>query len=352
MRNNRKVCDLMNEPKISIIIPVYNGERFIGTCVENILAQNYDNVEICFVIDHKTTDGTFDRVKEQMELHSNINYITQNDNGRLGFARNIGIENTTGKYIWFLDVDDRPFPTYIQDLVRIMEDTSSDMTFCNFYSSTTYEFPELKGEYTVITMDRLDALKYRASGKLPVTSWSMIYRRDLLIDNDLRFKSGLAEDLDFTYRALDASKTVSYYNKPLYLYYQNPTSICNAGNENKRASEELDVYKKLFEYFEKNDPEFYPYFKDKAILSSMRCMGHFDKKEFMNFYRNGWVRKMFIEMKKNRPFAETFIFRHMPRLYHYVVSRGLKKIYQNSMFDNNVSTSSSKRWFNKHFKNI
>lgn len=343
---------MSDAPVISIIVPVYNGGKFIDTCVKNLDDQNFADMEICFVIDQKTKDDTVEKVKEQMKTHQNIQYVIQTDNGRLGFARNIGVEATSGKYIWFLDVDDRPFPTYVSEIIKIMEDTDSDMTFCNFYSSSTMEFPDIKGEFTVVTMDRLDALKYRASGKLPVTSWSMVYKRELITGNSLKFKSGLAEDVDFTYRALDASKRVSYYNKPLYLYYQNPNSICNSESENKRAYAELEVYENLFKHFEETDPEFYPYFKDKAIISSMRCMAHFDREEFLKNYRTNWVRKMLIDMKKNSPFAETFIFKHFPRLYHKIVKSGMKKVYTNTMFDNSQSESHFKKWFKEHFQNL
>ena len=341
-----------NIPVISIIIPVYNGEGFIASCMDNIRDQNFEDLEILFVIDHKTADDTVGAVKKAMDSDPKVKYIIQEDDGRLGFARNLGFDNTTGKYVWFLDVDDRPYPTFIEEMTDIMEETSSDITFCNFYSSKGSEFPEMNGDYSVVTMDRESALKSRASGKLPVTSWSMVFRRDLIKDNNLKFKSGLAEDVDYVYRALNVCKKVSYYNKPLYLYRFNPNSICNAESSNKRATEELNVYRNLLDFFKENDPDFYPFFEDKAIISLMRCMGHFDKKTFLDEYRNGWVRKMLIEMNKNKPFAETFIFKHFPRLYYFIVSRGLKAVYKETLFDDSVSGSMFKRWFNKKYKNI
>jgi glycosyltransferase involved in cell wall biosynthesis len=339
-------------PVISIIIPVFNGAPFVTSCIENLHHQNYEEMEIVFVIDHKTTDNTIEIVKGLMESDSRIRFIIQDDNGRLGFARNLGFENSIGRYVWFLDVDDCPHPSFIKEMVGIMDETSSDITFCNFYSSKNADFPKMNGDYSVITLERRDALRYRASGKLPVTSWSMVFRRELIENNGLKFKSGLAEDLDYVYRALNVCKKVSYYNKPLYLYRFNPNSICNGESGNRRASEELSVYQNLLDFFRNNDSDFYPYFKDKAILSSMRCMVHFDKKSFLDEYKKGWVRGMLIEMKKNKPFAETFIFKHFPRLYYSIVSRGMKAVFKETMFDNNVSCSFFKRWFNRNFKNI
>ena len=342
----------MDEPKVSVIIPVFNGAPFIDSCIDNLQKQEYENMEICFVIDHKTSDGTQEAVEKRMDSDSRIKFIIQNDDGRLGFARNLGFSETDGDYVWFLDVDDLPYLTYIREMIGISEENSSDITFCNFYSSKTLEFPKMDNEYSVITLDRDDALRYRASGKLPVTSWSMVFRRKLIGDNNLKFKSGLAEDLDFVYRALNVCDRISYYNKPLYLYYFNPNSICHAESGNRRAREELNVYSALLDFFKENNPGFYDYFKDKAILSSMRCMVHFDKPSFLEEYRSGWVRKTVIEMKKKKPFAEVFVFRHFPRLYYFIVGRGMLAVYKDTMFDNSVSDSSFKRWFNRKFKNI
>ena len=346
------MTEISKEPMISIIIPVFNGADFVASCVDNIRDQDYEDLEILFIIDHKTSDGTVEAVERVMESNPNVRYIIQEDDGRLGFARNLGFDETTGKYVWFLDVDDRPYPTFVKEMTDIMERTSSDITFCNFYSSKKSEFPEMNGEYSVVTMEREDALRSRASGKLPVTSWSMVFRREMIKNNCLKFKSGLAEDVDYVYRALHVCKKASYYNKPLYLYRFNPNSICNAESGNKRAMEELNVYRNLLDFFETNDADFYPFFKDKAIISLMRCMAHFDKKTFLQEYRNGWVRKMLIEMGKNKPFAETFIFKHFPRLYYFIVSRGMRAVYKETLFDDSVSASMFKRWFNKKYKNI
>ncbi|MBO4551612.1 MAG: glycosyltransferase [Candidatus Methanomethylophilaceae archaeon] len=339
-------------PKISIIVPVFNGEKYIYSCIDGVVAQDFDDFELCFVIDHKTHDNSEEMVKKRMEEDGRIRYIIQEDDGRLGFARNLGVQNTTGEYIWFLDVDDVPFPTFIKDMTSIMDETSSDMVFCNFFSSSNRIVPEFTGDYSNTVMDRVGALKARASGKLPVTSWSMVYRRSLIVDNDLKFKSGLAEDLDFTYRALDVSSKVTYTNKPEYLYYQNPNSICNSENENKRADEELAVYKSLFDHFKEKDSEFYDYFVDRAIISVMRCMSHYDKRTFLQNYKCNWVRPMLIDMKKSSPFAETFIFKHFPRMYHLIVKTGMKKVYKENLFDNSTSSSTFKRWFKKKYQDL
>ena len=343
---------MTDTPKISIIVPIFNGGNYVDSCLDGVENQDFQDYEVCFVIDHKTADDSVKRVEKRMESNPRVRYAIQNDNGRLGFARNIGVDSTSGEYIWFLDVDDVPFPTYIKDMIGILDSTSSDIAICNFFSTSTRIVPEFDCEFSVTTMDREGALKARATGKLPVTSWSMVYRRDLILNNNLRFKSGLAEDLDFTYRALDAASKVSYTNKPLYLYYQNPNSICNSESENKRADEELNVYKALFDHFQEKDKEFYEFFIDKAILSVMRCMSHYDKKHFMENYRNGWVRPMLKEMNKSSPFMETFIFKHFPRMYHLIVKTGMKRMYKENLFDNSISSSTFKRWFKKKYQDL
>ena len=118
---------MTDTPKISIIVPIFNGGNYVDSCLDGIENQDFQDYEVCFVIDHKTADDSVKRVEKRMESNPRVRYAIQNDNGRLGFARNIGVDSTSGEYIWFLDVDDVPFPTYIKDMIGILDSTSSDI---------------------------------------------------------------------------------------------------------------------------------------------------------------------------------------------------------------------------------
>ena len=104
----------MNEPLISIIIPIYNGEKYIDKCLSNVVAQTYKNLEILCVI-NGTTDSSEEKVREWMQKDERIRILVT-DVADLGHASNLGIENTTGPYLSFVDVDDWVEPEYIEKL--------------------------------------------------------------------------------------------------------------------------------------------------------------------------------------------------------------------------------------------
>ena len=104
----------MNEPLISIIIPIYNGEKYIDKCLSNVVAQTYKNLEILCVI-NGTTDSSEEKVREWMQKDERIRILVT-DVADLGHASNLGIENTTGPYLSFVDVDDWVEHEYIEKL--------------------------------------------------------------------------------------------------------------------------------------------------------------------------------------------------------------------------------------------
>ena len=110
---------MMNNPKISVIIPVYNGEKYIEEAIESILAQTYKNVEL-IVINDGSTDKSFEKIKPYLTLQ-HIRYIEQKNKGTAA-ARNAGIRNSSGEYIAFLDHDDLWLPYKLEHQVEYMRE--------------------------------------------------------------------------------------------------------------------------------------------------------------------------------------------------------------------------------------
>ncbi len=284
-----------------------------------------------------------------------IKTVIQNDEGRLGSARNIGIDSTSGEIIWFLDVDDRPASDFLIKMTKILDETNSDIVFCNFYFSDSREFPDFSGlRFKVRTMSRQEALRFRCEERLPVTAWSKIYRRSLITDHHLRYKTDLAEDVDFTYRSIAAADRISYYNEPLYLYYQNAGSICNSNQNNRRGLAEVEVYKQLFADFKTEQPEFYDFFVDRALTTVTRSMVHMDYPMFRKQYDKNWVKSLVLECNKKNPFFEMVLFRHIPYLYYHLAHFVMKHFYykNNKPWDLTISEAHGDKFFSRHFKNI
>lgn len=160
---------------LSIIIPVYNGERYIENCINSIINECNENIEI-IVINDGSTDSTYD-ILQKISKENKLLKIFNNKNRGVSYSRNYGIKKATGKYIIFLDADD-----YLSnDWTKIMDILEND--YFDYLLVGNTEFPkELnKQEYLLYTIG-LKNIGYYFS-----TPWSKVYRRDFLIKNNIYF---------------------------------------------------------------------------------------------------------------------------------------------------------------------
>lgn len=118
------------KPKISVIIPVYNGELYIERCLESILNQSLKDIQI-IVVDDGSEDGTLNVVKKHMSTASNIEFLHLSQNKGTGFARNIGLKHATGEYIAFLDADDWMDTNGYLEMTTALDSSGSNIGVCN-----------------------------------------------------------------------------------------------------------------------------------------------------------------------------------------------------------------------------
>ena len=121
----------MNNEMVSIIMPVYNGERYIGTSIESVLSQTYLNWEL-LIINDNSNDKTKQIVKGYQKKDSRIKIYNLKTNNGVANARNIGIENSRGKYIAFLDSDDIWLPKKLEEQLKFIDQPNVAMVFSNF----------------------------------------------------------------------------------------------------------------------------------------------------------------------------------------------------------------------------
>lgn len=130
--------------KISVIIPMYNAERFIGQCLLSVMNQTYPHLEI-IVIDDDSSDGGWKICSELMEKDSRICLVRQEHRG-ISRTRNHGLELSTGEYIFFLDSDDAIHPLLLEELLNQVEKQHADMAFCNFIRVESREMDDVFGK--------------------------------------------------------------------------------------------------------------------------------------------------------------------------------------------------------------
>ena len=223
--------------KLSIIIPMYNAEKYIGICLDSILNSNLSKADYEIVI---VNDGSKDKspeiAKTYASQYSNIIYLSQENQGQ-STARNNGIKNCKGEYVWFVDADDaieRDLLTILKllsenpniDILGIqLKDVNEDYSFVN-YSCTQPTLPHNK----VILGREAILLGYN-----PSSVCALITRRDLIIKNNLYFVVGIThQDVELSYRLVSHANKILFSELKPYIYIQHPSSVRHIPNPTKR----------------------------------------------------------------------------------------------------------------------
>lgn len=213
-------------PLISIIVPIYNVEKYIRTCIESILAQTYRNVEVIIVNDG-STDQSLAVISDLICSHHNVKVINQKNQG-VSVARNTGIDVATGKYIIFVDPDDKIMPGFVSSLYQIADKTGADIVRGSFRDFNGNIPKGWVPDFNVPTNCGTIVLDQFLSSNISFAVWSSIYRLDFINSNHIRFTPGIIffEDGEFTIRAYMLAKLVATSPEPNYAYRINrPGSI-------------------------------------------------------------------------------------------------------------------------------
>lgn len=213
----------MND-KISVIVPVYNVEKYIEECAKSILRQTYKNLEIIFVNDGSTDNSTY-LLKNIINDDDRCIIVDQN-NGGLSSARNTGLKMSSGEYITFIDSDDFLRDTYIEELYMCLVENKADLSIGGF----TYYYENSDAYRKTITVndgqiDRISCAEaidrmYSFQNKYNVsfvTAWGKLYRKNLF--ENICFPEGKTYEDEFTtYKLYLNSGSIVYVNKELYVY--------------------------------------------------------------------------------------------------------------------------------------
>ncbi|SDH92205.1 Glycosyltransferase involved in cell wall bisynthesis [Pseudobutyrivibrio sp. 49] len=255
----------MTNPRISIIIPVYNVEHLLKRCIESVLSQSYKNFEVICVEDC-STDNSLEILYECAELDSRIKIVRNKQNLGLSGSRNVGLSLAQGEYVWFIDSDDFILDEgCLEKAVNHLERPDS-IDVLMFECEQVYENERLENEYSRIKLNKgFDYSKVQSGKKLfaelienddfvPCV-WGIIYKRRLLMDNKLFFKNIIHEDTEHTPRVLYYAKKVKCINDRYYGYFRREGSISVSVNYAKRLAARLTVYRSLTELNRESDNE-------------------------------------------------------------------------------------------------
>ena len=228
---------------ISVIINVYNGEKFINKCLDCIINQTYKNLEI-LVINDGSTDNTLSIIKEYKDKR--IKVITTENKG-LSLSRNVGIDNAKGKYLYFIDVDDFIELDTIEYLYNLIKKYNVDISTCKCVDIYDYNFKIRNKKEKIKVIDSREMLKkILLSTNRTVTIWNKLYKKELF--NNLKFENRLMDDLSITHKLAIRSNMIIYSNQIKYYYLRHKNAT--TAKEIKDIERSIDYYKMTIERYD------------------------------------------------------------------------------------------------------
>jgi len=209
---------------LSIIVPVYNAERYLEECLRSLFVQDIpvDAYEV-IAVDNGSRDGSAAIIKQLQNEYTNLRLVTLVENQLPSGARNAGMDAAKGKYLMFVDSDDYLYPNVLQSLVDAIE--KDDLDFVHFDADLLVDNKIVKGLRTdsAVVLSGVDY--YHLNPCYKEVSWSKIYRRSFIEKNHLRCVKGLLyEDDEFSYRLYSLASHVKHINIVPYVFRQHANS--------------------------------------------------------------------------------------------------------------------------------
>lgn len=228
----------MSKPLVSVIIPVFNGEKHLQRCLDSIYAQTSQSYEI-IIINDGSTDKTLDIIKENQQTHPEVTLVDQPNKGQ-GVARNHGLELSRGDYVLFIDADDFIDTRAIELTTGRIEQDRTDLVHFGWKYSDEPEGPE--GQFIIPRVTPYEKKEILVDGECDMLlgmthyfSTNNLYRKSFLIDNNIRFGIGsLYEDNVFVTLVANRARRVSIITERLYVIVRNRTSTTQTGYSDNR----------------------------------------------------------------------------------------------------------------------
>lgn len=240
-------------PKLSIIVPVYNAEKYLNKCIKSILNQKINDFELILINDG-STDCSGEICESYAEIDDRIKVIHKENAGQAA-ARNLGIKLSKGDYIGFIDSDDWIHTDMYSILLKHVDVYQSDIVACNFYvmqkDGTFKKYSQYSGN---MELDKDSAMnEIYTNNMLSFSPCNKIYKRSLF--DKLLFTEGIIlEDKDISYKLIFKSSKISYVGQPLYYYRYNECSTLRSAFTLKRL-DEYKVSNDMYQFYLVHYPE-------------------------------------------------------------------------------------------------
>ena len=255
---------MLTKPKISVIIPVYNVEKWLNKCVDSILSQSYENFEVILVNDG-STDKSKDICDQYLKEDNRVKVFDILNSGQ-SVARNIGLKEAKGDYILFIDSDDYiSDKAIIEKFINILDSNNYDFiytSYCRFEDGNEEKITEIlpinltndeikNKEGKDILVDLLNKNSFHHAPYLKVC------RKEFILNNKLFFREGYYhEDAEWTFKVFYYAKKIFIYDKPWYMRRMRENSTITSRNESaicKKLCDRLIIADDLIKFFKKEN---------------------------------------------------------------------------------------------------
>ncbi len=245
--------------KVSIVIPVYNAEKYLNQCLDSLINQTYKNLEIICVNDG-SKDSSLNILNEYAKKDARIKIVTQNNQGG-AIARNTGLKYITGEYLLIVDADDYFAIDMVEKFYNKAIATDADIVLCNNYlfdNQTKSIKPQhsIKNDYPLPKTETFNYKNYKdyIFNFTYGCTWNKFYKTNLILSNNLQFQNvKIVEDVYFVFSSLVLAEKITLMEDEYLIYYRVNTGTQNTTKHNKFPLDFLKVLNLLSEYLEKTE---------------------------------------------------------------------------------------------------
>lgn len=243
---------------ISVIIPMYNAEKYVEKCLNSLIKQTYQDLEIIIVNDG-SKDSSRQICEEYVKKDKRITLINTENRGA-GSARNTGIEASKGEYISFIDSDDYVCPDYYERFLQMIEKTGADIAIGRYHRISEHEDMQFKNSGEVKECTNMEELMLLYGEDIDdyinaVLVTNKLYKHKLF-EGNVRFPVGrLIDDEFIIYKLIYKAKKIVYTDDIMYAYVQSNSSVMRTNFKEQRVYDTMDVYDEVYAFFKKNGTE-------------------------------------------------------------------------------------------------
>ena len=304
-------------PKVSVIVPVYNSRDFIIPCMESLVNQTLEDIEVLFVDDHGT-DDSMDAIRRYAEGYSGkkkFRFLETSVNSGPGVARNVGIDAAEGEYIAFVDSDDWVELGFCESLYKAASRKNADIAYCNLRQDNLRNGSSVDLLNPEVSSGDFNEKKHRAFLTQFVSYFTTyLYRREFLIRNALRFpETRSSEDSSFLASCILAAERIASVSKPLYHYVLRSRSLSTKVDTTKyqqrlTSFDAFMAYARRHDLYEKYKDEIdFVYIKKAFLMAALTYVANEIKPDRSVLQRlHGTLEKQVPDYRSNKYLKKNF----------------------------------------------